>query len=129
VLEHGIIDNHYISELRCGLLNKFQHMLLNSKFRTNFLKKLFYFIQSISENILTIKNLNSTKEADVYNVVYRSLKKKGANYLRQDSLYVLSRELRKGLLKFALKPKGNFIILNFLKKEYIENHFKEKYKI
>lgn len=81
----------------------------NSHYRTNFLKKLYYFIENIAELVLKIKNIKSIEESSVYYYLLHSLKKKGANYLRQDSLYVLSRELKNGLFNHNIDFLGKLI--------------------
>jgi hypothetical protein len=66
-------------------------------YNINLTKKLYHFIESICNNIFKIEILQLSKVA-ILSRLYMNLLKKGAHYLRQDSLQVLRSEMEKNVL-------------------------------
>ena len=91
-------------------------------YNTNLNKKLVYLSKSLLESIFSKKKMSG--EEMVQNA-YLSLLKRGAHYLRLDSLQVIRELIDEGSIERLSfdQIKGN-IILTLV---YIENYVKEKY--
>ena len=94
--ENKILDNHFMSELREKIFVRVQSELKeNQTYKTNYMKKLAYFIKTVSMEVLKIMNLAEINVNEVHKHMYCFLLKKGGNYLRQDSLQILISDIKK----------------------------------
>ena len=98
--KHYRIDNSFKRFLNDRIAENFSDDLGSSNvFRKICLKKLSYFINAVIKNYTKYVNYTDEKSKLFY-YLYKSMSKHGGNYFRQDSLYVLNRELE--LLKDEL---------------------------
>jgi hypothetical protein len=87
--EHMILDKIFFSSIRDEIFDKLSLDYKNEKqFKTNYKKKLGYFIETVSLELLRL-NFKVLPLKEIYLYLYMFLLKKGANYLRQDSLQTL----------------------------------------
>ena len=93
--ENKILDNHFMTELREKIFVSIQSQhKKDPKYKTNYMKKLAYFIKTVSMEILKIMNFSEINVNEVYKHMYCFLLKKGGNYLRQDSLQILISDIK-----------------------------------
>ena len=91
--ENCRIDNSFKRFLNNRIGEKFSDDLGSSiAFRKICLKKLTYFINAVLKNYTKYVKYTDEKSKLFY-YLYKSMSKHGGNYFRQDSLYVLNREL------------------------------------
>jgi hypothetical protein len=110
--EFKILGEGFFSELRDEIFGDLSSCFkTDKKFKTNYMKKLAYFIKTISFETLSL-NLESLSLKNAYLQLYQFLLKKGGNYLRQDSLQILITEVWKlnNELIFDVNVQGNFKI-------------------
>ncbi len=95
--EYGIIDNRTLSEIKDKLWNSLDEKNYPLKnlnlFKKNFNKKLSYFNDLLLNEILNNYPKVMEKEK-IFRLIYEFIKKKGANYLTQHSLEILSNKFK-----------------------------------
>jgi hypothetical protein len=110
--QNSFLDSEKIKEVRSTIFqSRIEFYSICKYLKTRYMKKLYIFIEQITKEITKFKCLRNKNE--VYEKVYLLLRKRGANYLSQDSLHVLNRELKKGAFKDSvnIESKLNFFIL------------------
>jgi hypothetical protein len=88
-----VFDKSFKKHLLHTISDRFEEILNSSKrLRRNYMKKLSYFIKIVIKKFLGLMKVTDQK-IKIFYYLYKSLSKNGGNYFRQDSLYVLNREL------------------------------------
>jgi hypothetical protein len=115
ICKHKIVDSEFLSFLRERIFNKIgEDFRVDKTHKTNFLKKLAYLIKNVAfELILLGDDLDKLSKWEVIEYLYKFVLKKGANYLRQDSLQILIRELDKKKLKECIDVEGKYFLYKF----------------
>jgi hypothetical protein len=87
--EYMILDKSFFFSLRDEIYDKLSLKYKDEKgYRTTYKKKLGYLVETTSKELLRL-NFKDLPLKDIYMYLYMFLLKKGANYLRQDSLQSL----------------------------------------
>lgn len=87
-------DKDFFKNLREGIADRYLDRSRSSeKFRKNYMKKLSYFIKNVLDKFSDLIKITNEK-TKIFYYLYKSLSKQGGNYFRQDSLYVMNRELK-----------------------------------
>jgi hypothetical protein len=65
----------------------------------NLMKKLNHFVEAICNNIFKMNGFKTAGKVAILSHLYKDLLRRGAHYLRQDSLQVLRSEMERNILQ------------------------------
>jgi hypothetical protein len=91
-----LIDSQTLNEIKATAYKAL--MMVDDKiYNHNLLKKLNHFAKMLLDNLFMILNFEEASRLVVLEVMYKALLKKGAHYLRHDSLQILREGIEEGL--------------------------------
>jgi hypothetical protein len=125
-LTNEILANKLIDTKTLNLLKKLAFEKLSNEdkvYNTNLMKKLNHFLETICKSIFRMNEFENANKFEILEIVYQNLLRKGAHYLRQDSLQVLRREME--IFEIRSDLEGKFIF----KLDYLFKTFRERYLI